>query len=182
MQWIILGLVVIILFWIVSVYNSLITLKLRVENGWAQIDTQLKRRFDLIPNLVETVKGYAAHESGTLEKVIQARNMYASANTVEGAAEANNMLTGTLKTLFAVSENYPELKANQNFMALQTELTGTEDKVAYARQFYNDTVQRYNSALLIFPNNIISSMFKFEQKKFFEVVNDEQREAPKVSF
>jgi len=184
--WIIGIIVVLLLCFVVGIYNSLVSLKLRTENAWAQIDTQLKRRFDLIPNLVETVKGYAKHESETLEKVIEARNQYVAANgSVEGSAKAEGMLEGAISKLFALAESYPELKANQNFAALQVELTGTEDKIAYARQFYNDTVQMYNEKLMVFPNNIVVSMFgagKFAPKTFFEVTNEAEREPVKVSF
>jgi len=184
--WIILIIVIILVLFIVGVYNSLVSLKLRTENAWAQIDTQLKRRFDLIPNLVETVKGYTKHESETLEKVIQARNQYVAANgSVEGAAKAEGMLEGAMRQLFALAESYPDLKANQNFANLQVELTGTEDKIAYARQFYNDTVQMYNEKLMVFPNNIVVSLFganKFTPKTFFEVTDEAQKEPVKVSF
>ena len=177
---------VVILLWFVGVYNNLVSLKLRVKNAWAQIDTQLKRRFDLIPNLVETVKGYAKHEEETLTKIIEARNQFVSAgDNVEASAAAEKSLAGSLKQLFAVAENYPELKANENFKELQIELTGTEDKIAYSRQFYNDTVTMYNEALLIFPNNIVVSMFgkgKFEEAKFFELDSEEERKNVKVQF
>ena len=179
--WIILGIVVILVLTVIGIYNSLVSLRLRVKNAWAQIDTQLKRRFDLIPNLVETVKGYAAHEQATLEKVIAARNSYASATTVEDKAAANNELTQTLKSIFALSESYPDLKANQNFMALQTELTGTEDKIAYSRQFYNDTVQMYNTAIMKFPANIIAGMFGYKEEPFFQI-DEAQKEPVKVQF
>ena len=171
--WIILAIVFVLILFVVGVYNSLVSLKLRTENAWAQIDTQLKRRFDLIPNLVETVKGYAKHESETLEKVMEARNQYVNANgSVEEAAKAENMLEGAMKQLFAVAENYPDLKANQNFAALQVELTGTEDKIAFSRQFYNDTVQLYNEKLMVFPNNLVVSLFgkdkfAFDQNRAF---------------
>ena len=182
---IILIVVVVLVLFVIGVYNSLVSLKLRTDNACAQIDTQLKRRFDLIPNLVETVKGYAKHESETLEKVIEARNKYvAAAGSVEGSAEAEGMLQGAMKQLFALAESYPELKANENFKALQVELTGTEDKIAYARQFYNDTVQMYNEKLMVFPNNIVVSMFgkgKFTPKSFFEVAENEKQNV-KVSF
>lgn len=174
-------LLIIILF-IIGVYNNLVSLRMRVKNAWAQIDTQLKRRFDLIPNLIETVKGYASHETGTLEKVIEARNQYANSSTVQESAAAENVLAGTLKNLFALSEAYPDLKANQNFMALQVELAGTEDKVAFARQFYNDTVNMYNEAILVFPNNIFARQFNFTAEPFFEIVNKEEKEAVKVQF
>lgn len=181
-MWIILLVVLaIIIFAVIGMYNNLVTLRMRVKNAWAQIDTQLKRRFDLIPNLVETVKGYATHEEGTLEKVIAARNAYASATTVDEKAEANNQLNNTLKSIFALSESYPDLKANQNFMALQTELTGTEDKIAYSRQFYNDTVQMYNTAIMKFPANLIAGMFGFKEESFFKI-DESEKEAVKVQF
>ena len=181
-MWIILLVVLaVIIFAVIGMYNNLVTLRMRVKNAWAQIDTQLKRRFDLIPNLVETVKGYAAHEEGTLEKVIAARNAYASATTVDEKAQANNQLTNTLKSIFALSESYPDLKANQNFMALQTELTGTEDKIAYSRQFYNDTVQMYNTAIMKFPANLIAGMFGFKEEAFFKI-DESEKEAVKVQF
>lgn len=184
--WIIAGVVVVaVLLWYVGVYNKLISLRERVNNAWAQIDTQLVRRFDLIPNLVETVKGYAAHESDTLERVIAARTQYMSANgNVEQMAQAENMLSGTLKSIFALSEAYPELKANVNFQQLTTELTGTEDKIAYARQFYNDTVQMYNVELEKFPNNIVVSISgadKFAKRSFFEAAAEEKQRV-KVEF
>ena len=187
MPWIILIVIVVILvLFVVGVYNNLISLKLRVENAWSQIDTQLKRRFDLIPNLVETVKGYAKHESETLEKVIEARNKFVSANgSVEETAQAEGMLQGAVKQLFALAESYPELKANENFKELQVELTGTEDKIAYARQFYNDTVQMYNEKIMIFPNSLVVALFgkgKFAPKSFFEIEDAKQRENVKVSF
>lgn len=185
-MWIFIIILVVILLFIMGIYNNLVSLRERVRNAWAQIDTQLKRRFDLIPNLVETVKGYATHEQETLEKVIAARTAYTNAGgSVEGSAEAEGMLQNTLKSIFALAESYPDLKANENFKALQTELSGTEDKVAYARQFYNDTVQKYNQTLFVFPNNIIVSLFgktKFEQAKFFELANEAEREAVKVQF
>ncbi len=181
-MWIALLIIVVLLIvWAISVYNHLVSLKMRVKNAWAQIDTQLKRRFDLIPNLVETVKGYAAHEQGTLEKVIAARNTYASASSVEDKAKANNELTSTLKSIFALGEAYPELKANENFLALQTELTGTEDKVAYSRQFYNDTVQMYNTAIMKFPSNILAGMFGYKEEPFF-TIDEAQKEPVKVQF
>lgn len=177
-----LAVVLIVGFIIAGAYNGLVRLRNQVENAWAQIDVQLKRRCDLIPNLVETVKGYAKHESGTLEKVIQARNMALAAKTVGERAEAENVLTGTLKTLFAVTEAYPELKANSNFIALQEELTSTENKVAFSRQFYNDTVMSFNTQIEIFPRNLIANMFGFLRREFFEVKDQAAREAPKVSF
>ena len=182
MGWIILAIIVVLVLFIIGLYNNLVHLKMRVKNAWAQIDTQLKRRFDLIPNLVETVKGYMAHEKNTLTGVVEARNSFATAQTVEDKSQANNQLTTTLKSLFALSEAYPDLKANENFTALQEELTGTEDKIAYARQFYNDTVQMYNTALMSFPQNIFARLFGFKEESFFEITNNIEKEAVKVSF
>jgi len=179
---IVLSIVVLIILYIVGVYNGLIRLKNRVENGWAQIDTQLQRRYDLIPNLVETVKGYAKHESDVFEKVTKARASMASASTVGEKAEADNALTGTLKSLFAVAEAYPELKANTNFRDLQVELTNTENKVSFARQFYNDTVKKFNTGIQMFPRNIIANMLNFKAFEYFQVDSPEVRSAPKVSF
>lgn len=180
--WIILGVLAIIIIAIIGLYNNLVQLKMRVKNAWAGIDTQLKRRFDLIPNLVETVKGYMKHEENTLKEVIEARNNYANASDVSTKADANNALTGTLKSLFAVAEAYPDLKANENFTALQIELASTEDKIAYSRQFYNDTVQMYNTAIMTFPGNVFSKMFGFNEEKFFEITDAVQKEAVDVKF
>lgn len=180
--WIILGILAVIILAVIGIYNNLVHLKMRVKNAWAQIDTQLKRRFDLIPNLVETVKGYMVHEEKTLKEVVEARNSFASAEDVEGKAEANNNLTNTLKSIFALAEAYPDLKANENFTSLQVELSSTEDKIAYARQFYNDTVQMYNTAIMSFPANILAGMFGFKEEKFFEVTDEAQKEAVKVEF
>ena len=168
--------------WFITIYNGLVALKNRVDNGWAQIDTQLQRRYDLIPNLVETVKGYAAHEKETLENVVKARASMANAGSVAEKAEADNMLSGTLKTLFAVTESYPDLKANQNFKELQIELTNTENKVSFSRQFYNDTVARFNTAIQMFPKNIVAGMLKFTAREYFRVSTEAAREAPKVQF
>jgi LemA protein len=179
---VVLAVAVVALFWIIATYNGLIRLRTQIENAWAQIDVQLKRRHDLIPNLVETVKGYAAHERQTLEKVIQARNMAVSAKGVAERAEAENILTGALKSLFAVAEAYPDLKANQNFLRLQEELTSTENKIAFARQFYNDSAMTYNARIQMFPVNIIAGAFNFVRREFFEVKGEAEREAPKVSF
>ncbi|MBM3861251.1 MAG: LemA family protein [Verrucomicrobia bacterium] len=176
------GAVVLLLLWVAGAYNGLIRLRNQVENAWSQIDVQLKRRHDLIPNLVETVKGYAAHESKTLENVIKARNMAIGAKSVGERAEAENFLTGTLKSLFAVAEAYPNLKADQNFLRLQEEVTSTENKVAYSRQFYNDSVMTFNTRRELFPTNIIANMFNFGRREFFEVKDDAQREAPQVKF
>jgi LemA protein len=168
--------------WVAGAYNGLVRLRNQLENAWAQIDVQLKRRCDLIPNLVETVKGYAKHESGTLEAVIQARNMAVSAKSVADRAQAENVLSGALKSLFAVAEAYPNLKADQNFLRLQEELTSTENKIAFSRQFYNDSVMSYNTQIEVFPQNIIAGLFHFIRREFFEVKDEAAREAPKVSF
>ncbi|MGQ9663392.1 MAG: LemA family protein [Kiritimatiellia bacterium] len=173
---------VLVLLWLMGVYNSLVRLRNQLENAWAQIDVQLKRRYDLIPNVMETVKGYAKHERETLEKVVQARNLAMAAKTVGERAEAEGILTGTLKTLFAVAEAYPDLKANQNFLALQEELTSTENKISFARQFYNDSVMRYNTRIQTFPTNIVAGMFGFGRREFFEVKEPGAREAPRVQF
>lgn len=176
------AIVVVLLSWVVGAYNGLVRLRNQLENAWAQIDVQLKRRHDLIPNLVETVKGYAKHERETLENVIQARNMAVNAKTVGERAEAENVLTGALKSLFAVAEAYPELKANQNFLRLQEELASTENKVAFSRQFYNDSVMTYNTRIEMFPTNLIATMFNFGRREFFEVKAEAEREAPQVKF
>ncbi len=178
-------LVVLLIFWIVIVYNKLIQMRNKVRNGWSQIDVQLKRRFDLIPNLAETVKGYAEMEKGIFEDFAKARGLYAQASQtgdVAQAAEANATLGGTLSRLLMVQERYPDLKANTNFQEMMKQLKDTEDKISYSRQFYNDTVLNYNNKLEVFPNNIIAGMFKFELAKFFEVSDEVQREAPKVKF
>ncbi len=174
-------LVVVAVLAVIGLYNRLIVLRNRVDNAWAQIEVQLKRRYDLIPNLVETVKGYASHESGTFEAVTQARNVAMSAQGPEQQAAAENMLTGTLKTLFAVAEAYPDLKANQNFMQLQEELTGTESKIAYARQFYNDSVMSFNTAIQSFPANLLAGIFGFVARQYFDA-EPAADVAPKVSF
>ncbi len=161
--------VVIAAFGLIAIYNRLIVLRNRVDNSWSQIDVQLRRRYDLIPNLVETVKGYASHEKETFERVTQARNMAINAQTVKEQGEAENMLTGALKSLFAVAEAYPDLKANQNFLLLQEELTNTEGKISYARQFYNDSVMSFNTAIQRFPSNVIAGMFGFTGREYFEI-------------
>jgi LemA protein len=166
----------------IGIYNGLITLRNRADNAWAQVDVQLRRRYDLIPNLVETVKGYAKHEREVFQKVTEARTQAINAGTVAEQGKAENMLTGALKSLFAVVENYPELKANQNFLMLQEELAGTEGKIAYARQFYNDTVMKFNTKQQVFPSNIIANMFGFQEKEYFEIEEPEAREAVKVEF
>ena len=177
-----LGVVLFILLGGVYFYNSLVAKRVRCRNAWSQIDVQLKRRYDLIPNLVETVKGYAAHERETLERVIQARNQAISAKGVAQQAEAENFLTGALRQLFALSESYPGLKANENFAQLQEELTSTENKIAFARQHYNDSVGLYNTAREKFPANLVAGVFSFKTEEFFELEEAEEREAPKVEF
>ncbi|MDP9236158.1 MAG: LemA family protein [Chloroflexota bacterium] len=166
---------------VAGIYNGLVRSRLRVKAAWSEIDVQLKRRAALIPNLVETVKGYAAHERGTLEAVTEARSRLQQAGTPGQAAEANNMLTQTLRSLFAVAEQYPDLKANQNFLELQRELSDTEDKVAYARQFYNTNVLSYNGKTQTFPSAVLANMFGFQPAEFFEA-NEQEREDVKVSF
>lgn len=179
---IVLAVVAVIAFAVIGVYNGLIQLKNKVDEGWADIETQLKRRYDLIPNMVETVKGYAKHESSTFEAVTQARNMAMGANTPEDKIKAENALSGTLKTLFAVAENYPELKANQNFMDLQATLKEVEEKLQLSRRYYNATVRDFNTKLEIFPNNLIAGVFHFVRRNFFEIENPEERNNVKVSF
>lgn len=168
--------------WFVASYNGLVRLRNQMEEAWAQIDVQLKRRHDLIPNLVETVKGYATHEKETLEKVIQARNAAVNARGVDQQAKAENALTGALAGLNVVVERYPDLKANQNFLSLQEELTSTENKVGFARTFYNDQVRAYNTRIQSIPDNIIAGMFNFDEAEYFEIEEPAQREAPKVQF
>ncbi|MGH9214345.1 MAG: LemA family protein [Acidimicrobiales bacterium] len=178
---IVLVVVVLIAGYVLLSYNGLVSLRNRIENAWAQIDVQLKRRYDLIPNMVDTVKGYAAHEKETLERVITARNAGMGASGVQDQAQAENMLTGALKSLFALSEAYPDLKANQNFLQLQEELTGTEGRIAYARQFYNDTVFRYNTKIQSFPANILAGRFGFAEREYFRA-DDEARGPVDVEF
>ena len=180
--WIILIIVLVLLvLWVISTYNKLIALRNRVKDQWAQIDVQLKRRFDLIPNLVETVKGYTKHESETLEAVIKARNTYVTAGTPEAQMKADGELTQAISKLFALTESYPDLKANTNFQHLQEELTQTESKIASARQFYNDTVMLYNNKVSMVPSNIIASLFKFNKEAFFEA-NETERQNVQVKF
>jgi LemA protein len=174
-------LVVLLGIYVIASYNGLVSLRNRIENAWAQIDVQLKRRYDLIPNLVETVKGYASHERETLDAVITARNAGMSASGPAEQAQAENAITGALRQLFALSEAYPDLKANQNFSQLQEELTGTEGRIAYARQFYNDTVYRYNTKIQSFPSNILANVFSFSEREYFQA-DDESRGPTQVSF
>ena len=181
-MWIFLGIVILLVILIIASYNSLVTLRQRVKNAWSQIDVQLQRRFDLIPNLVECVKGYMSHEEDVLTKVTELRTSWAKAGTVSEKAELDNELSGALKTIMAVSENYPDLKASQNFSELKEELRNTENKISYSRQFYNDTVTRYNTKLEVFPSNIIAGMFHFTAETFFKVDSDEVRKNVKVDF
>lgn len=167
---------------VIAMYNKLVTLRQRVRNAWSQIDVQLKRRFDLIPNLQETVKGYMEHESDVFAKIAELRSAWASAETVAAKADISNQLTEALKTIMAVSENYPDLKASQNFTQLQDELTNTENKIAYSRQFYNDTVTMYNTKLETFPSNIIASIFKFKPDELFEVKDETTKQNIKIDF
>ena len=183
--WIILAIIVVAGFFLVTMYNRLVTLRQRVREAWSDIDVQLKRRYDLIPNLVETVKGYAAHEKGVFESVTQARaNAIAAGATgsPEQRAQAENVLTGALRSVFAVAEAYPQLQASQNFRDLQENLTATEDKIAFARRFYNGNVRDYNTGLQTFPTNILAGMFGFTAEQYFELADAKEREAPKVSF
>jgi len=180
--WVIIGLVGLFILYVIFTYNRLVVLRTRIDNAWSQIEVQMRRRFDLIPNLVETVKGYAAHERETLENVTQARAAMAQAKTVPEQAQAQNMITSALKSLFAVAEQYPNLKANENFMMLQEELAGTENKIAYARQFYNDTVQMYNALIQMFPARIVAAMGNFTSREYFEAGEAAARAPVRVSF
>ncbi len=177
-----LAIVVVIVFWLVGMYNSLVGLRNQVKNAWAQIDVQLKRRHDLIPNLVETAKGYMQHERGTLEAVTNARGKAMGAESVGDKAKAEGELSGAISRFMLVVENYPDLKANQNFLALQEELTSTENKIAFSRQAYNDQVLFFNNKIQMFPSSIIAGMFNFQQSEFFELEDKGDREAPKVDF
>ena len=180
--WIAVGVVVLLVLYVVLAFNRLVRLRNTIDNAWSQIDVQLRRRYDLIPNLVETVKGYAAHERQTLEAVTRARQAGLEAGTVEEQARAENMITGALRQLFALSESYPDLKANQNFLALQEELTATEGRIAFARQFYNDRVLAYSNARQAFPGNVIASIFNFAPRQYFEIEGEEFRGPVQVDF
>lgn len=182
MGWIILIIVVLILVFLINIYNNLVSLRQKVKNAWSQIEIQLQRRFDLIPNLVETVKGYMGHESNILTKVAELRTAWANAKTVEEKSNLDTQLSDTLKTIMAVSEAYPDLKANQNFISLQQELANTENKISYSRQFYNDIVTTYNTKIQVFPSNIVAGLFNFTQETLFEVDNPEARKNVKVDF
>jgi len=180
--WIILGFIALLIFWLIGVYNNLIRLRNQTDEAWSDIDVQLKRRYDLIPNLVETVKGYAKHERELFENVTKARTAAMGAQTVAEKGKAENMLAGTLKSLFAVAENYPDLKANQNFLKLQDELSDTENKIQAARRFYNGNVRDFNTKIQVFPNNMIAGTMGFKQYEFFEIEEAAEREPVKVSF
>jgi LemA protein len=179
---IILIVLAVIVAFFVGIYNGLVRLRNRAQNAWAQVDVQLRRRYDLIPNLVETVKGYAKHEKETFQNVTEARAKAINAGTVKDQSQAENMLSGALKSLFAVAENYPDLKANQNFLMLQEELAGTEGKIAYARQFYNDSVMKFNTKQEVFPSNVVAGMFRFEKMDYFEIEEATAREPVSVKF
>ncbi|MDO8593027.1 MAG: LemA family protein [bacterium] len=180
--WIVLAIIVVIIFAVIAMYNSLVRLKVRVEEAWSDIDVQLKRRYDLIPNLVETVKGYAAHERETFDAVIKARNQAMQAGTAEDKAQAENALSQTLKSIFALAEAYPDLKANQNFLELQRELTDTEDKIQAARRFYNGNVRDFNTKLQVFPTNVMAGMLGFKAREFFGIEDEKEKEAVQVKF
>lgn len=172
----------VLILWIITVFNNLIRWRNRIDEAWADIEVQLKRRYDLIPNLVETVKGYASHERKLFEKVTEARTKAMGAKTMKEHSEAENFLNSTLKSLFAVAENYPDLKASQNFLELQRELTDTEDKIQAARRFYNGNVRDFNTKVQIFPNSLIANLFKFQPREYFDIEEAGQREPIKVSF
>ena len=179
--WVLIIIVAALVLWIIGMFNRFIVLRNRMDNSLSQIDVQLKRRNDLIPNLVETVKGYAKHEKTTFQMVTEARTAIMGAKSMKEKAKANDQLTGALKTLFAVAENYPQLKANENFKALQEELAGTENKIAYSRQFYNDSVMSFNQATQMFPGSVIAGMFTFKQREFFKA-GEAEKTPVKVSF
>ena len=185
MTYVLLGvgaIVVLLLIIIITIYNKLVQGRQRVRNAWSQIDIQLQRRFDLIPNLVETVKGYMTHESETLTKIAELRTSWAGASSLSEKANLDNQLSGALKTIMAVSENYPDLKANQNFIAVQTELASTENKLSFSRQFYTDTTTKYNTELEVFPSNIIAGMFGFKPEELFKIESEEAKQNVKVDF
>ena len=181
-MWIALIIIAVLVVAVIGVYNNLVRLRQKVKNSWSQIDVQLQRRFDLIPNLVETVKGYMEHEEGVLTKVAELRTSWANAGSVAEKANLDNELSGVLKTIMAVSENYPDLKASQNFSELQQELQNTENKISFSRQFYNDSVTMYNTKLEVVPSNIIASMFGFKPEELFKVESEEARKNVKVDF
>lgn len=180
MGWIILGIVILLVI-VILIYNSLVRARINVDNAWSQIDVQLQRRFDLIPNLVEIVKGYMDYESETFEKMAKLRTSWANSKSIQEKASIDNELSNALKTIMAVSENYPDLKASQNFLELSEELRVTENKISFSRQFYNDTVTRYNTKLQLVPSNIIANIFNFQPRDLFEAENDETRKNIKVN-
>lgn len=180
--YIILGVFVLVVVWFIGMYNGLVRLRNAVKNAWSQIDVQLKRRHDLIPNLMETAKGYMKHERELLENVTKLRNLAAGSKSVGESSQTEGQLSGALSNFFVVVENYPDLKANQNFLALQEELTSTENKIGFARQFYNDSVMQFNNKTEMFPSNIVAGMFNFAKSEFFEIETPEEREVPKVKF
>jgi len=180
--WIILAIAVVAVLYVIMLYNALIALRNQVKNAWSQIDVQLKRRHDLIPNLIETVKGYMQHERGTLENITKARSQAMGAETIQDKAKAESALGGAMSKFFLVVENYPDLKANQNFIALQEELSSTENKIAFSRQAYNDQVLFYNNKIQMFPSNIIANGFNFKQEAFFEIEDKAEKAVPKVQF
>jgi LemA protein len=179
---VVLGIIGVVILWAIATFNRMIVLRNRIDNAWSQVDVQLRRRYDLIPNIVETVKGYAAHERQTLEEVTRARQAGMDARTVGEQGQAENMITGALRQLFALSENYPQLRASENFMQLQEELAGTESKIAYARQFYNDSVLGYHNLIQAFPARIVAGMGGFQQREYFEIEEPEARRPVKVEF
>jgi LemA protein len=179
---VIIALVLIIIFYLIGIYNSLVKLRNQVKNAWSQIEVQLKRRHDLIPNLVETARGYMKHERQTMENVTQARSQALAAESVQDKAKAEGALTGAVRQFMLVVENYPDLKANQNFLALQEELTSTENKIGFARQNYNDQTLFYNNKIQMFPSNVVAGMFNFKEEQFFEIEDAGDRAVPKVSF
>ncbi len=179
---IVFGVVVILVVWLIAIYNGIKRKQIGADQSWSDIDVQLKRRYNLIPNLVETVKGYATHERETLEGVTKARQQAIDASGIRDQAQAENMLTGALRQLFALSESYPDLKANTNFIHLQEELTGTENKIGFARQHYNRSAAQYNEAIAVFPANMVAGMFNFTTMDYFELEEEAQREVPQVKF
>ena len=181
MEWILIGLLVLVVLWVFTTYNSLVTKRNRIDNAWGQVDVQTKRRYDLIPNLVETVKGYASHEQATFERVVQARSAAQAAGSPADQAQAENLLTGALRQLFALAEAYPELRASENFQQLQADLSDTENKIAVARQIYNDTVLTFNNQVQTAPSNLVAGIFGFKTREFFDAP-DAADEAPKVEF
>lgn len=181
-MWILLIILLVLIFLVIGMYNGLVQSRIKVDNAWSQIDVQLQRRFDLIPNFVETVKGYMNHESETFQKIAELRTSWANATSVSQKAEIDNQISTALKTIMAVSESYPELKSNQNFSELSEELRNTENKISFSRQFYNDAVTMYNTKLQVFPSNIIAGMFNFTARDMFKAENEEARKNVKVDF